>query len=415
MATFFRIVAVALVVGCTPLTDKAVGKDIRFADIERGKYLVDASDCMSCHTPDKNKPFAGGGPLETPFGTIYSSNITPDKETGIGAWSDDAFYNAMHFGIDPAGNRLYPAFPYPYFTHMTRDDVDAIRTYLNTLEPIRNTPPVNKLMWPLNHRVFMRGWNWLYFDAGTFTPNPGKSPEWNRGAYLVEGPGHCGACHTGKNMFGADKTTSGYLKGGVLENWFAPKLINDASGGIASWTTDDIVTYLKTGRNAKSGAAGLMAEVVEYSTSHLNDEDLLAIATYLKNLPGSEKILAPTRIDDAVLIAGKGIYDASCGACHKSNGEGVPFMFPPLKGNANVQADDATTVIRVILEGARTVATAQEPTPSAMPSYDWKLPDDEIAAVASYIRNAWGNAGSAISPNQVQTLRGKLSEASAGH
>jgi mono/diheme cytochrome c family protein len=386
----------------------AGGKDLSFSEIQHGKYLVDAGDCQDCHTQEKGKPFAGGRPVETPFGIIYSSNITPDRETGIGKWSGDDFYNAMHFGIAPDGAHLYPAFPYPYFTRMSRQDVDAIHAYLSTLEPAKNEKPGNKLTWPLGYRGLMRGWNWLYFDAGTFKPDPKKSAEWNRGAYLIEGPGHCGACHTSKNLFGADKDKSGYFKGGVLQNWLAPNLTNDTTGGIGSWNADDIVTYLKTGRNAKSGATGIMAEVVAYSTSHLNDNDLHAIAVYLKDLPGTQERPAPSQASASMLAAGKAIYDDSCSACHQSSGEGVPFMFPPLKGNANVQSADPTTVLRLILEGGRTVATDAEPTPSTMPAYDWKLNDDELAAVATYVRNTWGNAAPEVSAHQVGKLRKEL-------
>jgi mono/diheme cytochrome c family protein len=386
----------------------AGAKDMSFAELQRGKYLVDAGDCQDCHSPDKGQPFAGGRPIETPFGIIYSSNITPDRETGIGKWSDDQFYAAMHSGIGADGEHLYPAFPYPYFTKMSRQDVDAIHAYLSTLEPVRNEKPANKLTWPLSYRGLMRGWNWLYFDAGVFKPDSKKSDEWNRGAYLVKGPGHCGACHTSKNLFGADKDQSGYFKGGVLQNWLAPNLTNNMPSGIGSWNSDDIVTYLKTGRNAKSGATGIMAEVVEYSTSKLDDDDLHAIAVYLKDIPGGQEKPASGQPSKSVLTAGKAIYDDSCNACHQSSGEGMPFMFPPLKGNANVQSTDPTTVLRLILEGGRTVATDAEPTPSAMPAYDWKLNDDEVAAVATYVRNAWGNAAPEVSAHQVDKLRSRL-------
>jgi mono/diheme cytochrome c family protein len=407
-----RIVLFVLFLPWLALPLRVEANDISFAQIARGKYLVAAGDCMDCHTPDKAKPFAGGGPVETPFGTIYSSNITPDKATGIGAWSDDEFYRAMHFGIARDGSHLYPAFPYPYFTRLTRDDVSSIRAYLGSLDPIRNTPPANKLMWPLNHRFLMSGWNQLYFNPGDFRPDARKSAEWNRGAYLVEGPGHCGACHTSKNLFGADKDKSGYFQGAQLQNWFAPKLVNDNAGGIGAWSIDDIVQYLKTGRNAKSGATGLMAEVVQYSTSQLNDGDLRAIATYLKDLPGNRNAPAPTHPDETVMAAGKAIYEDSCGACHKASGDGVPYMFPPLKANANVQSRDPTTIVRVLLNGARTQPTAEEPTPSAMPAYDWKLSNDEIAAVATYIRNAWGNVGSTVTADDVQALRDALQKQS---
>jgi mono/diheme cytochrome c family protein len=377
-----------------------------FALVQRGKALADAADCVACHTGNPNKPFAGGRPIETPFGTIYSPNITPARETGIGAWSDADFYRAMHEGIGPDGTLLYPAFPYPYFTKMPRDDVLAVLAYLKTLQPIENTRPDNQLQWPLNHRVVMRGWNLLFFSPGTFAPNKDKSEEWNRGAYLVEGPGHCGACHTPKNAFGADKTGA-QLQGGLIQDWFAPNITNDLRAGIGSWSVDDIVEYLKTGRNARSGAAALMSEVVMHSTSKMSESDLHAVAVYLKDVAGKFEP-PPSKPAPAFAKAGKAIFLDSCAACHRSDGEGEPRMFPPLAKNANVQSSDPTTVIRVVLEGARTAVTDRRPTPSSMPPYDWKLSDIQIAAVVTYIRNAWGNSASSVSVDQVKALKENL-------
>jgi len=402
VATFGLFLALALGV------HSAAAQNVSYAQLQRGKYLVDAGDCIACHTDEKDKPFAGGRAIPTPFGTIYSRNITPHAETGIGAWSDDDFYRALHEGVRPDGSRLYPAFPYPYFTNMTHDDVLAMRAYLNTLRPIKYTPPPNRLLWPLNYRVFMRGWDWLFFEPATFASNPRKSAEWNRGAYLVEGAGHCGACHTPKNIFGADNRDQ-HLRGSQIQNWFAPKLSGDQPHGLRSWGIDDIVEYLKTGRNKFSGATGLMAEVVEYSTSKLTDGDLHAIAVYLKDTSGTvEEVTAVA--DQRQLEAGKAIFTDSCAACHAVSGEGIPRMFPPLKGNLVVQQRDPTTVVRVILDGARTATTAAQPTPSSMPAFNWKLADDEVAAVASYIRNSWGNRASPVTADTVATLRTKLAK-----
>jgi mono/diheme cytochrome c family protein len=380
--------------------------EVSFAQVQRGKYLVDAADCVACHTSYKAAPLAGGRGIETPFGTIYSPNLTPDRETGLGAWSDDDFYNAMHFGLAPDGTRLYPAFPYPYFTKLTRDDVMAIRAYLNTLSPVKTRRPPNELMWPLEHRVFVRGWNWMFFTPGEFAANPQKSAEWNRGAYLVEGPGHCGACHTPKNVLGADSAGQQF-EGGVLQDWFIPKIDNDPRGGLGSWSVDDIVEYLKTGRNARSGAAALMAEVVANSTSKLSDQDLHAIAVYVKDIAAKPNQAAPAP-EQALMDAGRNIFSDSCSGCHQANGEGVERMFPPLAHNANVQSIDPTTVIRVIIEGAQTVPTNARPTPFAMAPYNWKLSDEQIAAVATFVRNAWGNAAPAVTTDAVRSLRGKL-------
>ncbi len=382
-------------------------QDSSFSRIEQGRRLVDAADCVSCHTGDKSKPFAGGRGIDTPFGVIYAPNITPDRETGIGAWSDDDFYRALHHGQRPDGARLYPAMPYPYFTKMTRDDVDAMRAFLRTLPAVRTLPRENELMWPLGYRVFMRGWNMLFFTEGTFQPNPDKSAEWNRGAYLVEGPGHCGACHTPKNILGADKSSQA-LQGGLIRDWFAPNIANTVQDGVGRWSIDELVEYLKTGRNVHSGAAGLMAEVVENSTSKLPEADLRAMAVYLKDADGGGEPAAPSKPDDKTMTVGRAIYNDMCAACHKTDGTGVPRMFSPLAGNANVQQRDATTVMRVILEGARIGPTDARPTPFAMPAFDWKLTDAQIAAVATYVRNSWGNAASPVTAGAVETLRESL-------
>ncbi|PSC05947.1 alcohol dehydrogenase [Alsobacter soli] len=382
------------------------------AQIERGRYLVSAGDCYACHTADPSKPFAGGRPLQTPFGAIYSANITPDRQTGIGAWSDDDFYRAMHEGVSANGERLYPAFPYPYYTHVTRGDVLAIRAYLQTLEPIANAPPRNKLPFPLSERAVMRPWNWMFFDDGAFHPDPSKSASWNRGAYLVEGLGHCGACHTPKNVLGADMDDKA-LAGGTIENWFAPNLGADLRTGLGGWSEADVIDYLKTGRNSHDSATGPMSEVIQYSTSQLNDEDLHAVAAYLKDLPGEagrvpSSASGQQTSSSGLSGSGEAIFLDQCSTCHRSNGEGTPTVFPPLKGNANVQQADATTVIRVILQGARTTPTDARPTPFSMPAFDWKLSDAQIAAVATYVRTAWGNVAESVSADDVGKLRRTL-------
>ena len=253
-------------------------------DIARGKALTVAGDCASCHTADPAKPFAGGKRIDTPFGGIYSPNLTPDRDTGIGGWSDDDFYRALRYGVAPDGSRYYPAFPYPNFTKLTRQDILAIRAYLATLTPVRNTPPPLELRWPLNYRVVMRGWNWLFFKPGILMPDQQKSAEWNRGRYLVEGVGHCGACHTPKNIFGADRRGQPF-GGGRVQGMFAPRLDGAARSGLKSWSVDDIAEYLQSGRNGRSHAGELMSEVVVNSTSKMSDADVRAIAVYLKDLP----------------------------------------------------------------------------------------------------------------------------------
>ena len=357
------------------------------------------------------KPFAGGRPIPTPFGTIYSANITPDRQTGIGAWTNDQFYRALHQGIGADGENLYPAFPYPWYTKITREDADAIRAYLAALDPIKSQRPANTLDWPLNHRIVMDAWNELFFKPGTFKSDTAKSPEWNRGAYLVEGLGHCGACHTPTNFLGATKTDS-RLQGGTLQDWYAPSLAGDLRNGLGAWSVDDIVTYLQTGRNARTTAYGPMSEVITFSTSKLNDADLKAIAVYLKDIPAGASDAKPGQVDSKILETGQAIYVDNCSACHRSNGEGLPGMFPPLKGDATVQDRNPTTVIRLILNGAHAAVTDARPTPLSMPAFDWKLTNVQIAVLANYVRNSWGNAGPTVSASDVQSLRQSLQNGS---
>jgi mono/diheme cytochrome c family protein len=375
-----------------------------FGAVERGRYLAIAGDCQACHTVQGKSSFAGGRPIPTPFGTIYSANITPDRKSGIGDWSNDQFYRALHEGISANGENLYPAFPYPWYTKITREDSDAIKAYLDTLDPDKSTPPPNNLDWPLNYRVVLKGWNELFFKEGTFRPNANKSPEWNRGAYLVEGLGHCGACHTPTNFLGATKTDS-RLQGGTLQDWYAPNLAGDLRSGLGAWSAEDITTFLKTGRNGRSAAYGPMSEVITYSTSKLNDTDLKAMATYLKDMPADQSEAKAPKVDSKTLDVGKAIYVDNCSACHRSNGEGLPGMFPPLKGDATVQDREPTTIIRLILNGVHAVATDSKPTQLSMPAFDWKLSDDQIAALATYIRSSWGNSASAVSSSDVKSMR----------
>jgi mono/diheme cytochrome c family protein len=372
--------------------------------IARGKALTTAADCASCHTADPARPFAGGKAIETPFGAIYSPNLTPDRETGLGAWSDEDFYRALHNGVDPDGSRYYPAFPYPHFTKMIRGDVLAVRAYLATLTPFRNTPPPPELHWPLNYRVVMRAWNFLFFRPGLFEPNQQKSPEWNRGGYLVEGAAHCGACHTPKNLFGAERRGRAY-GGGRVQGWFAPRLDSAERSGLKSWSVDDIVEYLQSGRNGRSHAGGPMAEVVVNSTSQMSDADVRAIAVYLKDMPASAAERAVTPPPQAELAAGAAIYAHACIACHEADGSGAPRIYPPLPGNANLQATDPSSTLRIILDGAQTVTTPRAPNTGSMPAYAKHLSDQEIADVANYMRNSWGNVASPVTPAQVRKAR----------
>ena len=372
--------------------------------IAHGKALAIAGDCASCHTADPAKPFAGGKRIETPLGAIYSPNLTPDRETGLGGWSDEDFVRAFRSGMAPDGSRYYPAFPYPYFTKVTRQDLLAIRAYLATLTPFSNTHPSPQLRWPLNYRVVMRLWDYLFFRPGIFEPDQQKSAEWNRGGYLVRGIAHCGACHTPKNPFVADKRSHA-LGGGPVDGWFAPRLDKAARTGLKSWSVDDIVEYLASGRNGKSHADGPMAQVVVNSTSKMSDADIRAIAVYLKDLPAGVPEPATAAPPFAEMSAGKALYDRACISCHEADGGGAPRIYPPLPGNANLQSADPASTLRIILDGAQTVTTPRAPNTGSMPGYAKQMSDQEIADVTNYIRNSWGNAAPLVSAAEVAKAR----------
>lgn len=372
--------------------------------IAYGKALVEAGDCAGCHTADPAKPFAGGKRIDTPFGAIYTPNLTPDRDTGIGAWADADFTRALRYGIAPDGANYYPAFPYPYFTKMTKDDTLAIRAYLGSLAPVvnRNKPP--ELRWPFGYRGLMRIWNALYFKPGLFEPDQSQSPAWNRGGYLVTGLGHCGACHTPKNYFGADKQAQA-LSGNEVGGWYAPRLDGAARTGLKSWSEADIAEYLQSGRNARSHAGGPMAEVVVNSTAKMSDADVRAIALYLKSLPPARRETIVTPPEEAEMTAGQVVYAKLCVACHEADGSGAPRIYPPLPGNALLQSVNPASTLRIILDGAHTVTTPRAPNSGEMPGYAKQLSDDEIAAVTNYIRNSWGNAAPLVTPAQVAKAR----------
>lgn len=379
-----------------------------FAQIEKGRYLAVLSDCTSCHTvPGSGRPFAGGRAIETPFGNILAPNITPDRETGIGGWSDDEFDAAVRKGLRRNGAKLYPAMPYNAFTRMSRDDVLAIRAYLNTVPAVRNAVVADTLPFPFSVRAVMGVWDTLYFTEGEYKPDPKRSAEWNRGAYLVTGPGHCPACHTPKTLLGGDKARQ-YLKGSDLQGWFAPDLTGDKSAGLGRWTTDDVVAYLETGHNRISAATGPMAEVVSLSSSHITDADLSAIATYLKSFSGASDPPAPIGSNDPRMVAGQAIYRDQCSACHGLDGRGSAQLFPSLADSSVARSEDPATQIRIVLRGARSVATTAEPTAPGMPSYGRQLTDAQIAAVLTYIRNSWGGAAAAVTAEDVTNARSAL-------
>jgi mono/diheme cytochrome c family protein len=385
-----------------PIADATPGAD----ELRRGQALAVAGDCLSCHLRDGGQPFAGGLGLNTPFGVIYSANITPDPATGIGTGTNDQFYRAMHDGIGADGQNLYPAFPYPSFSRMSRADDDAIFAYLKTIPAVSYAPPANRLPLLFSVRFMVKGWNLLFFRPDDFQADPGQSAEWNRGAYLVTGPGHCGGCHTPTNFFGAAQGDQA-LRGGDLDNWVAPDLTANPRTGLGGWSIDDIAEYLRTGRNAHAGAGGAMAEVVSYSTSLMSDQDRHAIAVYLKGQSASPDAGAAT-VDPGALQRGAAIYSDACASCHLENGVGQPQFFPPLGHDAMLQQADPTGLEHLILAGGRVAPTATRTSPLTMPSFAWKLTDGEIADVSTYLRNSWGNQAAPISASSVHDLRRRL-------
>ncbi|HUN42535.1 MAG TPA: cytochrome c [Acetobacteraceae bacterium] len=379
-----------------------------FSQIAHGRYVAVLGDCAACHTDPGGRPFAGGLAIETPFGNVVGANITPDRKTGIGGWTDAQFIRAVTQGIAPGGVRLYPAMPYPAYTKMTRQDLIALKAYLNTVNPVHNRVHSDALPFPFNIRLGMAVWNRLFFRPGTFKPDPHQSADWNRGAYLVEGPGHCGTCHTPKNFLGADRNGQ-FLRGFSVQGWFAPNITGNEHVGVGSWSVQDIVSYLKTGANAHAIASGPMADEVEDSSSHMTTADLRAIAVFLKDQPaGNNPPSQPMPASDPIMQAGAAIYTDECAACHTEQGSGVARLFPTLKGSPLVQSAEPTSLIHVVLEGSRAVATDAAPTAPAMPPFGWKLSDRQVADVVTYIRNAWGNHASPVSTGDVRAARRTL-------
>jgi mono/diheme cytochrome c family protein len=409
-ASFAAVARSAASLAAVLLCAGAAGaQEMSLAQVERGQYLATVGNCVNCHTDfDRGgEPWTGGRELETPFGVIITPNLTFDNDTGLGEWTRDDFWRAMHEGVRRDGAQLYPAFPYPYFTRMPREDVDAIYDFLQTIQPVRvERVPEEELPAPLQVRAAVAGWNLLHFDQGVFEPDPDRSEAWNRGRYLVDGPAHCGGCHTGKNLLGGDIEDE-YMRGGVLEHWFAPNIRGGENGGIAHWSEGEIVDFLRSGRTAHTIAMERMGEVVALSTQHMTEEDLAAIAVYLKSLDDAPREAADAP-EAARMAAGEGIFFDNCAACHRADGSGVDYVFAALDGSNKVNAEDTTTLLRIIINGARAEPTEAFPTPFAMPAFAWKLSDEQIADVATYVRNAWGNRGGPIAASDVADLRETL-------
>lgn len=383
-------------------------------EVERGEYLVRAANCVSCHTVPGGKVFAGGVRFGTDFGTIYSTNITPDKATGIGGWSFAQFEAAMRRGVRPDGQHLYPAFPYTSFTKINDADLRALFAYFMSLRPVNAPPRENELDFPYNQRSLLGAWKALYLKEGAFVPDPARPQQWNRGAYLVEALAHCSACHTPRNRLGAEKASAAYTGGVISEaddergtvRRSAPNL-TASPHGLGAWSEEDLAGYLKFGVSSRTRLMGTMNEIVLNSTRYLTEADTRAMATYLKSLPAAAD--TGRRPSRKTLELGAKQYDIHCGTCHLPTGLGSPETGPPLAGSSLAQAPDPSSLIDLVINGPRLPSEApstqwQRPWQSMTP-FGQKLSDEQAAALLSYVRNSWGNAASAVEPKDIDGLR----------
>jgi mono/diheme cytochrome c family protein len=378
------------------------------AVVAKGHYLAIVGDCMSCHTAQGGQPYAGGRVLPTPFGNIPVPNITPDAETGLGDWHFEDFWRALHTGVGRHGELLYPAFSYTSFTKVTREDAVSIFAYLQSLPPAHHSNQPLGLRFPYNVRSALTAWRAVYFKPGTYQADPKQSAAWNRGAYLVQGLGHCNECHAMRGAWGGIDAPVP-LTGGQMpaQDWYAPDLSMQANGGLQGWSKQDIVDALKTGQSSQGATLGPMADVVASSTQYLHDEDLQAIGDYLQSLPARPKPVAGQAVFDSKSMADRGsdIYAHHCVDCHGKDGRGVTGIYPPLDGNASVTEPTGVNAARAVLLGGFPPVTAGNPRPYSMPPYAQQLDDADVAAVVTYIRQAWSNRASAVQERDVSKYR----------
>jgi mono/diheme cytochrome c family protein len=401
--------------------------------VTRGAYLAKAADCAGCHTappaPGKPQPhpFAGGLPMGSPFGTIWSSNITPDPQHGIGRYSYEDFARALREGVAPGGKHLYPAMPYPSFSKISDGDMRALYAYfMHGVEPVAQAAPETHLPFPFSQRWALVFWNLAFRPTEPFTPDPKREAQWNRGAYLVQSLGHCGACHTPRgpayNERGYTESSRTYLTGGTNDHWYAPNLTGVSGAGLGRIAPDDIAAFLKTGHGAGLATFGSMVQVVEDSTQYLDDQDLLAIASYLKSLPANgnggtydarsraaQQSVAALRTGDDER-PGAGLYQSACARCHKSDGAGEAFKYPRLAGNPAVLSEKPDSLVRMVLQGGNAPSTEHGPQPKKMPAFADKLTDTEIARVLTFVRSAWGNDASPVTTRDVRSMRDAVSK-----
>jgi len=397
--------------------------------IEAGRYVAVASDCIACHTAPGGQPFAGGRAIASPIGDMFSTNITPDQTTGIGNYSLNDFDRAVRHGIRPDGATLYPAMPYPSYAKLNDQDVRALYAYfMHGVAPVKAENREGGIVWPLSIRWPVAIWR-KTFAPSTMAPltlSKYESEAIARGAYLVQGPGHCGSCHTPRAVsqqeLALDESGPGgkdYLAGGpLIDGWHAVNLRGDKADGLGSWTEQDIVDTLKTGRNKTTAVVGSpMNDVVAHSTQHMTDADLHAMAAYLKTLPATGRAQASFAANDDTANAlraghesGRGaqLYLDNCAACHRTDGKSNAITFPALPGNQTVLADDPSSLIRLILAGSKLPSTKERPSDLGMPGFAWRLSDEETAQLATFVRQSWGNKASATSSSDVAKVRKAL-------
>ncbi|HVI50525.1 MAG TPA: cytochrome c [Candidatus Sulfotelmatobacter sp.] len=390
--------------------------------VEQGRYLARAGDCVACHTAPGGKEFAGGLGIDTPIGRIYSTNISPDPKNGIGAYSFADFDKALRQGIAKDGHALYPAMPYPSYTMVSDADAKALYAYfMSGVEAVDAPNRSSDIPWPLSMRWPLRIWGRLYGQTQPFQAVSAHDAAWNRGAYLVEGLGHCGSCHTPRGIGFQEKAMrpgdgGDYLAGARIDGWFAKSLRGEQASGLGAWTEADIVQFLKTGRTSRSAVFASMAEVVGHSTQYLSEEDLSSIARFLKSLPPSDGttpvVTAPGTAFEALRDGdyhqpGAASYVEFCAACHRLDGNGAAKIYPALAGNSVVGSNDPTSLIRIVLAGGRMPSTAAEPRGLAMPALN-RLTDQDVAEILSFVRSAWGNRAPAVTADQIAKVRDTL-------
>jgi len=416
MKTF--VIAILALLGSTAAM---AAQDSSHALIQQGEYLARAGDCVACHTAKGGKPFAGGLAMETPIGLIYSTNITPDK-SGIGDYSFEDFDKAVRHGIAKNGSTLYPAMPYPSYARVNQADMQALYAYfMNGVKPVAQENQAVDIPWPMSMRWPLAMWRWMFAPAvEDFTPVAQQDPVVSRGAYLVEGLGHCGACHTPRALTMQEKALSAtdgstFLSGSApLEGWIAKNLRGDHKDGLGSWNEAQLVQFLKTGRSDRSAVFGGMSDVIVHSMQYMSEADLTAIARYLKSLPAVDSADKPHQYDPAVADAlwngddskrGAAVYIDNCAACHRTDGNGYTRVFPALAGNPVLQSEDPTSLIHIVLKGATLPATHTAPSTFTMPAFDWRLSDQEVADVVNFIRTSWGNQAGEVKATDVKGLR----------